>query len=138
MKNLTEALLQLEQQLLEVSKNTLKEAGEYGVKQAQNTTLFHHGNDFEKQIDFQAHTSTQGEIESHAEYSQYLEYGNNAGGDTIYPKAANVLHFFANGQEVFTKHVKAHGPLPFMDQAADKTEEQLPNIWAQEFDKIIK
>lgn len=136
MKTLAEELQRIQRELEKVSHNTLRKAGELGVKAARNTKLFKHGNNFEQKIQFQPEGSYQGKVESGAEYSGYLEYGNNQGGEIIYPKVANVLHFFANGEEVFVKHVKAHGPLPFMDQAADEVEEKLPELWAEEFDKL--
>lgn len=138
MKTFAQELENLEHQVQKVVKGTLDAAGEYGVEQARTTKLFKHGNAFEQAIQFTPHTSTEGQVESTADYSQYLEYGNDQNGSVIYPKAANVLHFFANGEEVFVKHVKAHGPLPFMDEAADKVEEHLPDIWLKEFDKHIK
>lgn len=138
MKTILDELTRLERQLEEVYKNTLSKAGELGVNEARNTKLFKHGNNFEQAIQFTPHGSHEGRVESGAEYSGYLEYGNNQNGDVITPKVANVLHFFANGEEVFVKSVKAHGPLPFMEQAADTVEEELPQIWAHEFDKHIK
>lgn len=138
MKTLTDELITLEKQLEQVSRETLHDAGNKGVEEARNTRLFKHGNTFEQAIQFTAHTPYEGEVVSGAEYSQYLEYGNNQHGDTIYPVVANALHFFANGEEVFTKHVSAHGPIPFMDQAADEVEKELPNLWAHQFDKHIK
>lgn len=138
MKNLVQSLQELERELEKVSQHTLHRAGELGEEAARKTDLFKHGDNFEQQIQFQSAGSFQGTVESGAEYSHYLEYGNNEAGDTIYPKQAKALHFFANGEEVFTKKVKAHGPLPFMDQAADKVEHDLPTLWAEEFDKHIR
>lgn len=138
MKTLPEELKILQAQLLQVANATLHAAGELGVKEARSTTLFKHGNDFDEAIQFTANTSLTGEVESGKEYSQWLEYGNADEGPFIYPKTANVLHFFANGEEVFTKYVTAHGPLPFMSNAADIVEQELPNLWNSEVDKIIK
>jgi hypothetical protein len=138
MKTIVDELIQLELELIKTYENTLSKAGKLGVEEARHTKLFKHGNSFDEKIQFTPHGANQGTVESGAEYSGYLEYGNNQNGDMIYPVAANVLHFFANGQEVFTRHVRAHGPLPFMANAADKVEEELPHLWAAEFDKLIK
>lgn len=138
MNTLDKELAKLERELEHVSKATLQQAGELGVEEARGTDLFKHGNKFEQAITFQPIGGMQGRVESGAEYSGYLEYGNDQAGNIIYPKAGNVLHFTANGEDVFAKHVKAHGPLPFMDQAADEVEKQLPNLWAHEFDKLVK
>lgn len=138
MKTLNQELRVLEHQLEAVSKATLSEAGQKGVQHARETKLFKHGNSFDAAIQFTPHTSFEGQVVSEKEYSHYLEDGNQDSGPIIYPRVANALHFFANGEEVFTKHVKAHGPLPFMDQADDEVENQLPHLWAEQFDRLIK
>jgi hypothetical protein len=138
MKNLVDGILELEKQLMQVSEATLNEAGKLGVETIRATDLFRHGANFDNQVVFYAHNQFEGEVVSEAPYSEYLEFGNNEGGEYIYPVNAKALHFYVNGEEIFAKKVRSHAGYFFAEKASEVVEEALPEIWETEFNKVIK
>jgi hypothetical protein len=118
-------------------RGTLQQAGELGVKTAQQTNLFHAGRNFQNQI-ITFPTSSGQTVWSQAPYSQYLEYGNNQAGSRIYPKNKKALHFISGGHDVFVKWVRSHGPLPYMHNARIEVERQLPSIWQHQLKLHLK
>ena len=114
---------------------TLAEAGKLGVETAQGTSLFKTSQNFRDMIVTYPESQTSQVVWSTASWSHYLEYGNNQLGDRIYPTTAKFLHFFVDGEEVFAKSVRSHGPLPFMAEAEDKVQQEGSRIWEQELAK---
>jgi hypothetical protein len=137
MKTLDAELITIEKAIEAAAALTLKKMGVEGVKHARSTNLFKHGADFDSQITWQQEDEFHGKIVSGAEYSNYLEYGNNQEGDRIYPVHAKALHFWINGEEVFAKSVKAHGPLPFLEQAKDYIDAAAPYWFEGYLDTIL-
>jgi HK97 gp10 family phage protein len=68
------------------------------------------------------------------DYAWYVEFGNNHHGQYIQAHGKS-LKFISNGTVVFAKRVKAHGPMPFMANAAQETEPLVEAIFAAEFSK---
>lgn len=138
MKTIGQVLLEYVPEIEDVGEATLHKAGKRGVELAQETNLFRTSQSFKDAITFTPVSSTNGFVLADKPYAPFLEYGNNEHGAFIYPVHGKALHFFINGTEVFAKKVKSHGPLPFMEQAANQLEQELPGIFEEEFDKIIK
>ncbi len=58
-------------------------------------------------------------------YAYYVEFGNNQKGPYIYPVRAKALRFYYNGQIMFRKWVRSHGPLPFLYPAYQKVRPEI-------------
>lgn len=67
-------------------------------------------------------------VSANAPYAHYVEFGNNRNGPWIYPKYKKALKFELNGQTVFAKRVRSHGPLPYMTPARDRAEKIAPQV----------
>lgn len=78
------------------------------------------------------------EILSDKHYAFWVQEGNNQNGEYIYPVRAKALHFIVNGQEVFAKKVKAHGPIPYFTDARDEVEIQAQSIMETALNMLIK
>jgi hypothetical protein len=125
--------------LIEQAKDLLlKEAGEHGVKVARSSTNFKHSPAFNENITTFKQSSNQQVVWSKASYSSYLEFGNNQQGPYIYPRKAQALHFYMNGNEIFAKKVKSHGPLPYMVPSEKSIEDNAQAIWEDVKSKIFK
>ena len=131
-------LSDLEKMLDATVADALQSAGEYAVEQARSTNLFHTGSKFKEQIITQPVSKNKQIVWSQADWSSYLEEGNNQGGPFIYPKTAKALRFIMAGQTIFAKHVRAHGPLPFMTNAAVATDAHFHTLWQHSLDKHFK
>ena len=112
-------------QIEEAAKNTLKDIADIAITSAQQTTLFN--NRLKESTHFVSSGAFSGEVVDDRSYAFYLEEGNNQQGPYIYPTRAKCLHFKINGQDIFAKRVRSHGPLPFVgngrDQAASMVEQ---------------
>lgn len=131
------SLEKITHQIEEAAEKALENAGKRGVQLAQQTTLFKTSNSFKQAIQFHPISKYSGFVLADKPYAQYLEEGNPSQGFVIRPRNAKVLHFFINGKEIFTTKSTAHGPLPFMQQAATKLETELPDIFADAFNSIF-
>ncbi len=100
----------------------LQNIGEHIQEEAKDTNLFHHGANFESQITTTQIAPDEQEVTSGAKWSSYLEFGNPSEGFIITPKNGPYLVFYSYRDHhwVKTKQVRAHGPLPFMEQSAEK------------------
>jgi len=94
---------------------------------ARTSTLFK-GTALRKAIGIQNNGSLSRTVLADKDYAGYVEYGNNQKGSYIYPVRAKALHFRINGQEIFAKKVRSHGPLPFMRVARDFAEKEAPKV----------
>ena len=108
---------------------TLLEAGAKGVDVARNTDLFKNIGALRDATNFHQIDSRSGFVLADKKYAQYLEDGNPFDGFIIKPVRAKALHFRIDGEDIFVKSAKAHGPLPFMQNAQDAVEEALPKIF---------
>lgn len=109
----------------------VEELGKVAQLSATNHDLFRMSEKFKSNVVFAKVSSTQGTLTSQSPWSSFLEYGNPYEGAAITPKNKKVLHFFVDGQEVFTKKSTAHGPLPFMHNAGEEAAKQAESIVAQ-------
>jgi hypothetical protein len=119
----------------------LQGIGEAVIDEARDTSLFHHSQSFDDaNITYQTSPTTQ-TVENTKSFSGYLEYGNPYEGFIIRPVNAKALRFVINGKVIFSKSVRAHGPLPFLEQSRDKViedQERLNNIVQDALDKTLK
>lgn len=78
-------------------------------------------------------------ISSPPNYAKWVQWGNRPGGtgDRIYPRKAKFLRFVLNGQVVFRRSVRAHGPLPYMTDARDVIASQLPGNLAAYVGRVL-
>jgi hypothetical protein len=78
-------------------------------------------------------------ISSPPTYAKFVQWGNRPGGtgDRIYPRRAKFLRFELNGQIVYRRSVKAHGPLPYMTDARDVIAAQLPGNLAVYVGRVL-
>lgn len=125
-------------QIEAASIQTLLDAGKLGEKAARETKLFKNNGPLRDATNFHITSKTSGFVLADKSYAQFLEFGNNQGGPYIYPRKAKALHFFINGEEVFVKKVRSHGPLPFMDNAGKIVEAAIEEIWNKNIEKQIR
>lgn len=137
MKTLDQALLALQPLIEKAAHQTAMEAGELGAKAARDTKLFHNDGPLRDATNWHPIDQYSGFILADKEYATYLEDGNPSEGFIIKPIRAKTLHFWLNGEERFVKSVKAHGPLPFMQQSQDKVESEIEQIWESNWHKVV-
>jgi hypothetical protein len=77
------------------------------------------------------------EVLSDKPYAYWVEEGNNQKGPFIYPVRAQFLHFFIDGDEIFAKKVRSHGPLPYFTDARNEAENSIQDIMEHEIKKLI-
>jgi hypothetical protein len=68
-------------------------------------------------------------LASPPKYARFVAWGNAPGGvpgARIYPRRAKFLRFVLNGQVVYRRSVRSHGPLPYMTDARDVIVATLP------------
>jgi hypothetical protein len=113
----------------------VKDVGEKAVQVARDTGEFK--NTLKEKTHFVMSGQYVGEVMDDRSYAGYLEYGNDPGGGRIYPINAKALHFFVNGEEVFAKSVRAHGPYHFIENGRDAAENELTNIFAKHIQNLL-
>ncbi len=125
--DLINALQQIVSDLPSALESTLNDIGKIGETHAKNTKLFK-GDKLRQNTKFISEGEFTKAVLADTPYAGYVEFGNNQQGDKIYPKQAKALRFEVEGQVIYRKWVKAHGPLPFMKQARDEMVAQAPRI----------
>jgi hypothetical protein len=121
--------MSFEHQLDQAVWQLLHAVGDFAKEKARNTNLFHTSPSFrDKIISHQLNQNTQ-IVVSQAPWSSYLEDGNPFQGFLIRPKNKKALRFIINGQEIFSNKATAHGPLPFMQEAAEATDQAIARLW---------
>lgn len=136
MKDFINALNRLGAHFDNAVSDALDEIAEDAQANAKASTLFK-GSSLRNAIKVISNGQLSRTVLADKDYAGYVEYGNNQEGPYIYPKKAKCLHFWANGNEVFTKKVRSHGPLPFMQNARDITINKIPSIISKHLRKII-
>lgn len=104
---------------------------EIGSSNAKSSTLFKNRTGrLRKSITFTRNGEFIRKVAAPTSYAGYVEYGNRPGGtgQRIYPTRAKALRFVMNGQIVFRKWVRSHGPLPFMGNARKLVTSFLPTF----------
>lgn len=136
--NLDNLIISLQTNIEIAAHNTLLEAGQLGQEAARTTKLFKNNGPLRDATNFHPIDKFSGFVLADKSYAHWLEDGNDPGGGFIYPTKSKFLHFFVNGEEIFAKKVRAHGPLPFMSDAETKVETNIESIWEKNFDKAIR
>lgn len=111
--------------------DALEQLGELVKENAENTTKFHMSQNFKDHIVYKQETAFTATITSELPWSSYLEYGNPDDTFTIRPTKAKVLHFFVNGEEVFTKKAKAHEGYHYMEEASRVANNSIESVVAE-------
>ena len=138
MSEITKYLQHLINSLPGVADRILDKTAELAQKRAKATTLFKDNTGgLRKAIGIQKNGKMARTVIADKFYAFYVEEGNNQKGPYIYPKRAKALHFFINGQEIFAKRVRSHGPLPFLRVSRDFTEKLANAIAEKELKKWI-
>lgn len=122
--------------LSSTTESTVRDLADIGIKAAQETNLFKTSSTFKEHVIFVPLDETSGFITFDADYGHWLEEGNNQKGSYIYPVNGKALKFQVNGQTIFAKKVKTHGPLPFMSNAREKVEQSIEEIFNRNFSKL--
>lgn len=119
------------------AEETVPVAAQFAKTAALNTTKFKVSDTFRSATNFHPLSKLSGFVSTDKDYAYWLEEGNNQKGDYIYPRTAKALHWKSGGNDVFAKRVKAHGPLTYMGDAADKLDDEIEHIFLNELTKII-
>lgn len=136
--NLIESLRRIQAELPNAINKALDNISEIAVTNAKSSTLFKGNGPLRKTIAFKKSGEYAREVMAPAPYAAYVEFGNNQNGPIIRPKNAKALRFRINGKIVFRKWVRAHGPLPFMNNARIHAMKFIPDFFNIEIDRIIK
>jgi hypothetical protein len=113
------------------AEQTLQDAGKFAREEALSTTKFKVSDTFRDATQFHTVDKTNGFVLADKFYAEYLEFGNNEKGPRIYPTTAKVLHFVSGGKDVFVKWVSSHEPYKFMEEAGQKLDGEIENIFVK-------
>lgn len=119
-----------------VIDKTLDEIGQIGQRSAASSTLYKGNGHLRKSIKLLKDGELAKTLIADTSYSGYVEFGNNQSGDRIYAKG-KALRFVIDGETIFRKSVKAHGPIPFMGQAREQMILQAPQIIRDNIDALM-
>jgi hypothetical protein len=128
-KSIPEAVQATIAEIEAAAEQTLQDAGKFAREEALSTTKFKVSDTFSNATQFHTVDKTHGFVLADKFYAQYLEFGNNEKGPKIYPTTAKALHFVAGGKDVFVKWVSSHGPYKFMEEAGDKLDGEIENLF---------
>ena len=135
---LLSALKGIRQELPSVVNASLDTLARAGVTNAQSSTVFkNQTGKLRKGIQFRVNGTYKREVFADQPYAFYVEEGNNQKGPRIYPKNGKALRFVINGQVLFRKWVRSHGPLRFMRPARDLVESLIPVILLGDIERLI-
>jgi len=139
MKAFIAALAKAGQQFASKVENSLEDIAKVAQQQAKSSHLFGGSvnGGLRAAIKILSNGRFSRTVLADKDYAGYVEYGNNQKGPYIYPIRAKALHFFMNGKEIFAKRVRAHGPLPFMDEAKQYTIKKIPSIITKHIKEIL-
>lgn len=136
-KDLKSAIQVTNKEIEEAAEHTLEEAGQFARREAISTDLFRVSDSFKQATQFTKLDRFNGFVQTHLDYAQYLEYGNDSEGPYIYPKNKKVLHFVVGGRDVFTKYVRSHHAYPYMANAGDKLNEVIDKVFEENLTKTL-
>lgn len=125
--------------LPEIAINIIEELAQIGQKAASTSTLFkeHSESGLKHNIKIIKSGKFVREVLADKWYAYFVEYGNNQKGQFIRPVRAKALRFISNGQLIFSKKVKAHGPIPFMHNAKDIVEKMIVSVGEKHINEWI-
>lgn len=136
--SLIESLQRIQAELPGAINRALDGLSEIAVSNAKSSTLFKGNGPLRKTIAFKKAGEFARDVIAPVSYAAYVEFGNNQNGPIIRPKNARALRFRINGKIVFRKWVRAHGPLPFMNNARIHSMKFIPDLFNIEINRIIK
>ncbi len=119
-------------------ESALDKIGQEGQKHASNSTLYKSTGHLRKNIKVIQEGQLAKALVADTPYAGYVEFGNNQQGDRIYPKHAKALRFVVDGEVIFRKWVKAHGPIPFMTQAREQMIHYAPTALHDAISSLMK
>jgi hypothetical protein len=135
------AILAIAEGLEPATEQALDTLAEIGVTNARSTRLFKdQSGKLRKQIKLIPAGKLARSIIADTPYAPYVELGNrpNGTGQYIYPVKAKALRFVVNGEVIFRRRVKAHGPLPFMGTAHKLLLSFLPDHFINAFSRLFR
>lgn len=135
---LVSALSAIRSELPGVVASSLDTLAEIGVTNAKSSRLFKDQTGaLRRRIQFLRDGDTARTVIADTNYAGYVEFGNGPPGSKIYPKKAKALRFNLDGQIVFRKWVRAHGPLPFMGNARNLMVSFIPDLFSSNIERMI-
>lgn len=137
MSNTSKALSKLIKQFEPAVEKALDKISKVAQDHARATNLFK-GHVLKDNIIILKNGALARTVLANKDYAGYVEYGNNQQGPYIYPVRAKALRFFVNGTEVFTKRVRSHGPIPFMQAASEYAESKSTEIIEKILGELLK
>jgi hypothetical protein len=135
----SKALSGIRSELPSVIERSLTTLAEIGATNAKSSRIFKNrtGN-LRKNIKFTVDGEYARSVIADTGYAFYVEFGNNQKGDKIYPKRAKALRFVIDGEVIFRKWVKSHGPLPFLGPARELVVSMAPVILGGDVERLIQ
>lgn len=137
MSDISDAIKKKIAEIESAAEQTLQDAGKFAREEALATDLFKVSESFKDHTQFTTLDKFNGFVRADRPWAQYLEFGNNQKGPFITPVNAKVLHFQIGGRDIFTKKVRTHGPLPFMENAGKKLEDNIEGIFIDNLNKTL-
>lgn len=120
---------------VERSLNTIAEVG---VSNAKSSTLFKDRTGaLRRRIQFLNDGALARTVIADTNYAGYVNFGNGPPGTKIFAKRKKVLRFEIDGVMIFRKWVRAHKPLPFMNNARDMMVSLAPIILGSDIEQLI-
>ena len=127
-KEFEQGIEKLIKNLQQAATRTVNALAETAVETAQNTDRF---NNVKKQSTYFIPNGMSAIVGDDRSYAEYLEFGNNAGGPYIYPRNAKALRFKINGEIVFAKRVRSHGPYLFITNGRNYAETKIQEYFSK-------
>lgn len=120
-------------------QKSLDELATIAVSNAKSSTLFRNrSGNLRNKINFTRDGEFSRIVLADTPYACFVEFGNNQNGPIIRPKNKKALRFTIDGQVLFRKFVRAHGPLPFMDNARKQVESMADMIVSSNIQSLIE
>lgn len=134
--DLIKALNKIASTLPSAVDKAMDQVAALGTANAKGTTRFRAGGKLRKETKFVNDGFLAKSVIADTGYAFYVEFGNNQKGSIIRAKG-KALRFVIDGKVIFRKSVKAHGPLPFMNDARNAMIEAAPSIISTAISNVI-
>ena len=125
-------------QLPSAMDSALDKIGKVGQQSASTSNLYKSTGHLRKNIKYVENGQLDKAVVADTNYAGYVEFGNNQQGSIIKPKKAKALRFVVNGEVIFRKWVRAHGPIQFMSKAREDMVSAAPLILRDMFENLVK
>jgi hypothetical protein len=139
-KETIKALQYIKNNLRRTVSSAMDKLAKGGAKIAKGTTIYKdRSGTLRKETKFIPQSDFQKQVVADTPYAWYIEAGNRPGGsgEWIYPKTKKFLRFEIDGNVIFARRVRSHGPLPFMMPArewmanSDIVHKAVANLWTK-------